>query len=293
MAAVLWMFGTLLSFSLMAVGARELSGELHTLQILFIRSVIGIVVVASIIAMKQQRALFFTQRIRMHVGRNLFHFGGQFGWFLGIGLLPLANVFALEFTVPLWTALIAVLFLKERLTSAKLISIALGFVGVLVIVRPGLDILEAGSFIVLAAAFCYAISHSATKSLSTSENPLTILFYMCLIQLPIGGVLSLVYWANPSLVGWLWLVVIGLTALTAHFCMTKAMQTAEASLVVSLDFLRLPLISLVGVLIYGESLEWLMLLGAFIMLLGNVVGIYGQTSRNKRYLLSSKKQNTL
>ncbi|ODA35051.1 hypothetical protein A8L45_05065 [Veronia pacifica] len=273
------MIGALASFCLMAIGGRELSEHLDTFQILFYRSVIGLIMVVAVIASTRQTHLFTTQRLHLHTFRNLFHFGGQFGWFKGIALLPLAEVFALEFTVPLWTALIACTFLNESLTREKLISISLGLAGVLIIVQPGIAIINSASVIVLVAAICYAIAHSSTKALSNTEHPLTILFMMCLIQLPIGLLLSLHDFQQPHGVDWLWLGIVGFTALSAHYCLTKAMTYTEVTLVVTMDFLRLPLIAVVGVLLYGEKFEIALLVGALLMLIGNLLNIYGNQTR--------------
>lgn len=276
MQATLWMMGTLLSFSLMAIGARELSSEMGTPQTLFFRSVIGLLVVSGFILLSKQTALFQTLHIKKHAFRNLFHFGGQYGWFVGIGLLPLANVFALEFTVPIWTLVIAVLALGERVTLHKVLAIALGLLGVLVILKPGLEIIDASALIVLASAFCYGVSHATTKSISQHDHAMTILFYMCLIQLPIGLLLALTHWVWPSGVQWLWLLLIGMTALSAHYCMVKAMHHADASTVVTLDFLRLPLIALVGIVLYAEPFELSLILGGLLMLMGNIISLRGQ-----------------
>jgi len=273
MYAVIWMIGALLSFSLMAVCARELAGEIATHQTLFFRSVIGLVCVSIILLVSKNTLKIQTNRLGLHTFRNIFHFAGQYGWFLGIGLLPLAEVFALEFTVPIWTLIVAAVALGERITARKIVSVLLGSLGVFVILQPGVSIINAASIIVLASAVCYAISHTATKSLSSSESPMSILFYMCLIQLPIGFLLSMSNWAWPVGLQWLWLLIIGLTALSAHYCMAKAMQYAEVTKVVTLDFLRLPLIALVGVFLYSEQLEIAFIMGGLFMLAGNMVSL--------------------
>ncbi|GHG08117.1 DMT family transporter [Thalassotalea marina] len=276
MQAFFWMMGTLASFALMAVGARELSGDIATQQTLFIRSVIGLFCVLLISFLSQKRIKFQTKRLKLHTMRNIFHFLGQYGWFIGLGLLPLAEVFALEFTVPIWTLIIASLFLGEKITQSKLVSIALGFLGVFVILKPGIAMVNSASLFVLASAVCYAISHTATKSLSATESPLSILFYMCLVQMPIGLCLSVSSWVWPEGMQWSWLVIIGLTALSAHFCIAKAMQYAEATTVVTLDFLRLPLIALVGVVLYSESIEIGLIFGGLLMLAANIVSMRGR-----------------
>ncbi|MDD1781842.1 DMT family transporter [Enterovibrio sp. ZSDZ35] len=272
----------LASFCLMAVAAKELSNEVDTFQVLFFRSFIGLIVITSILLASRNASLFTTQRIKLHGMRNSVHFLGQMAWFIGIGLLPLAEVFALEFTVPLWTALIAALFLKERLTVKKLLSIAFGFAGVLVIVQPGMKAIDAASLIVLASAIGYAIAHTCTKSLSSTEHPLTILFYMSLIQLPIGFALAMLNWKTPEGIQWFWLATVALTSLTAHFSIAKAMQNAEATVVVTMDFLRLPLIAVVGVLFYAEPFEVALLAGAALMLFGNLINVASPKGRTSR-----------
>ena len=132
------MTGALVSFCLMAIGGRELAGGVNTFQILLTRSVIGLLVVSALILRSGRLERFRTQRAGLHLGRNLFHFAGQYGWFLGLGLLPLAQVFALEFTTPLWTLLIAAVLLKEALSVRKLVAIALGSLGVVVILNLSL-----------------------------------------------------------------------------------------------------------------------------------------------------------
>lgn len=276
---VIWMLGALVSFCLMAVGARELSGQIDTFQILFFRSAIGLVVISLVIASTRNIKLFRSDRMSLHGVRNIFHFAGQYGWFVGIGLLPLAEVFALEFTVPLWTALIAWFFLNEKLTIKKTISIILGITGVIVIVQPGIEIINFASLIVLGAAICYSVAHASTKSLSSTESPLTILFLMCLMQLPIGFCFSLLNWQNPTGIQWAWITAVGITALSAHYCMTKAMQYAEVTAVVTMDFFRLPVIAVVGVALYAESFETTLIVGALLMLLGNLLNMY--TARNR------------
>ncbi|MFS1861554.1 DMT family transporter [Vibrio lentus] len=275
------MIGTLISFSLMAIGARELSGNISTYQVLLVRSVIGLCVVSFLIFASKKKGLFSTNRLPLHSLRNVFHFGGQFGWFVGIGLLPLSEVFALEFTVPLWTALLASLFLGESLTLKKMTAIVFGLLGVVIIVQPTQDVISVGAIIVLCAAFCYAVAHTSTKSLASTEAPLTILFYMCLIQLPIGLILSWQVWKMPSALESAWLLLVALSALSAHYCLTKAMKNAEVTLVMILDFFRLPAIAVVGILLYDEPLTPALIIGGVVMLFGNLLVTYKNNRRNQ------------
>lgn len=299
MVLFLWMSGALASFSTLAIGARELSGEISIAQSLFIRSIIGLVFLSGVYFIQsrllkrknvrckqtQDKQIETTLNqpranvIKLHLFRNIFHFIAQYGWFFGIGLLPLAEVFALEFTVPIWTLLIASIFLDERVTKNKLLAILFGTLGVLIIVQPGYALIDYASFIVLGSAICFAVAHTTTKSLARTESALTILLFMCIIQLPIGFFLSLSDWVWPQGQQWLWLTVIGLSALSAHYCLAKAMQYAEVTTVMTLDFFRLPLIGLVGVAFYNEAFEVPLLIGGALMLIGNLIGVRDLTMK--------------
>ena len=275
MELVLWMTGALFSFSLMAIGARELSGEIDTVQILFFRSLIGLPVISMIILRKRDFKLFLSKRLSLHLTRNVFHFIGQYGWILGLGLLPMAEVFALEFTVPFWTLLIAAIALNETITRRKLMAVLLGMVGVLIIVQPGSALFDWNVLIVLAAAVFFSLAHVSTKALVTTESALTVLFYMCLIQLPIGLLLSLGHWTTPNAMEYRWLFILGLSALSAHYCLSRALSLADAGTVVTLDFMRLPFIALVGVVFYQENLALSLVMGSVLMLWGNYLNVGG------------------
>jgi drug/metabolite transporter (DMT)-like permease len=122
-----------------------------------------------------------------------------------------------------------------------------------------------GAIAVLAGALGYAISHVLTKRLSATQTPLVILFYMTAIQLPLGLVLALPGWVWPSTASWPWVAVVALTALSAHYCLARALHLADATVVVPLDYLRLPLIAVVGFIFYGEALDPWLLVGATIV----------------------------
>lgn len=262
--AALWMSGALVSFAAMAISGRELSVELPTVEILFLRSVVGLIVVALLLT-RMGWGQVRSHRLGTHLVRNLVHFVGQFGWFFAIALIPLAQVFAIEFTVPIWTAVLATVLLGEQLTRPRVLAIVLGFFGILVILRPGFSIVNVASLAALASALGYAASHVLTRRLALTDSPIAILFYMTVVQLPLGLVPAILVWVWPSPVLWPWVGVVGLTGLSAHYCMARALKLAEATVVVPMDFLRLPLIALVGFSFYGEVLEiWVFIGAAFI-----------------------------
>ncbi|MCZ6510671.1 MAG: DMT family transporter [Alphaproteobacteria bacterium] len=272
LVAVAWMVGTLISFTLMAIAVRELVGAIHVFEIQFFRSV-GALIILAPFALAKGRAALKTAQPKLQIVRNTVHFAAQLGWIAGVALLPLSEVFAIEFTTPIWTALIAALVLSERLNRGRIVALVLGFLGILVILRPGVATIEPGAFFVLGAAVGFAITLVATKALTKTDSAMTILLYMSLIQFPIGAVMAVPVWTTPDPLQMFWLLVVGAVGLSAHFCTARALALADASIVIPMDFMRLPLIVLVGFLLYEESAELFVLLGAVMIFAGNYYSI--------------------
>jgi drug/metabolite transporter (DMT)-like permease len=278
--AAAWMLGALTSFALMAVAGREISKELDTFQLMFFRSVIGVLIVVAIAAaLPGGLRRLKTERLGLHVLRNGFHFVGQFSWFFAITVISLAEVFALEFTTPIWVALLAPLILGERMTKIRAAAVVIGFAGVLIVLRPGATEVGIGHIAMLLGALCFASALLATKSLTATETPLAILFWMTLIQLPMGLIGSIGDFVIPGPVTGVWLVVVAVCGLTAHFCIAQAFRHADATTVVPMDFMRLPLIAVVGMLLYAEPLDPFVFLGGAVILAGNYINIRGERRR--------------
>src|SRR5262252_6298541 len=231
---VLWMTGTLLSFSAMAVSIRELSRTLGILEILALRSALGVVILLALaLARPTLWRAISAKRLPLHLMRNGVHFISQVAWATSLTLLPLATVFALEFTMPAWTALLASLFLHERMTPSRVGAIVLGFLGVLVIVRPGLEGFRPASLLVLSAAFGYAIALTATKRLTATETTFAIVLWMNLIQLPLGLAGSDPLFALRLGAGQVLPVIgVGISGLTSHYCLANAFRAGDATVVV-------------------------------------------------------------
>lgn len=267
-----WMSGAVLSFLAMALAGRELSASLGTFQILFFRSLIGLAVIG-VLSWHAGWARLRTAHPALHVWRNLAHFGGQFGWFFAIAAIPLAEVFAIEFTIPLWTALLAVLFLGERLTLRRVAAIAVGLAGVLLILRPGAGLMHPAAIAALGGAVAYAVSYVLTKRLTPSEAPLAILFYMTVVQLPLGLAGALLQWRELAWPMAPWLLIVGLGALTAHYCIARAFALADIAVVIPVDFVRLPLVALIGYAFYGERLDVLAVAGMLLIVGANLINL--------------------
>lgn len=271
--AALWMGGALLSFLLMAVSVRELAQTVSVFEILFLRSVVALAILLVILPRFGMQALR-TRRLGLHVTRNVLHFSGQYAWVYAIGLLPLATVFAIEFTMPVWTALLAALILGERLNRGRIVMLVMGLAGILIILKPGFERVPPAALVMLAGAFAYAATMIATKRIAGHDTAFSLLFYMSAVQLPLGFVLAFPQWVTPALADWPWIVAVGVTGLTAHFCLARALRLADATLVVPIDFLRLPLVAAAGALFYGEPLEFPVFLGAAVIFAGTYYSIH-------------------
>jgi drug/metabolite transporter (DMT)-like permease len=278
---VLWMTGALLSFSAMAVSIRELSRTLGILEILALRSGLGLAMLGLLMLVRPElRHAIPTRHIWLHLMRNGVHFAAQVAWATSLTLLPLATVFALEFTMPAWTALLAAMFLHERLTQSRIGSVVLGFIGVLVIIRPGLESFRPASFLVLAAAFGYAITLTTTKRLTRTETTFGIVFWMNLMQLPMNLAGSdPLFWLKLGADNIVPVIGVAVAGLTSHYCLSNAFRAGEATLVVPLDFLRIPLIALVGWSLYGEPLDIFVFAGAGLIISGVLWNLRAETRK--------------
>lgn len=274
----LWMGGAVLSFAAMAIAARELLARMGIFEILFWRTV---VMMAIVLAMLPRAGLLTlaTRRFGLHAWRALFHLGGQYAWVYALGALPLATVFAIEFTMPVWTALLAALLLGERLGGPRVVMLALGILGVLVILRPGLSVVHPASLVMLAGALGYAATMICTKRLSRTDSPLAVLFWMSLVQIPITFAAALPAWVFPVAADLPWIAAIGSGSFAAHYCMTRAMKIADASVVVPIDFIRLPLIAVVGAVFYGERFDPAILAGAALIFAGTYYSLSRERAR--------------
>jgi drug/metabolite transporter (DMT)-like permease len=268
----LWMGGAVLSFSLMAVAVRELARTMGSFEILFLRSAVSLVIVLAMVPFFGLQALR-TRRFGLHLFRNLVHFGGQYAWVYAIAMLPLATVFAIEFTMPVWTAVLAMLLLGERMNRGRAVMLVLGLAGILIILRPGYTEVSPAALAMLAGAFAYASIMIATKRLAQTDSALAILFYMALIQVLVSLLPALDGWVAPRAADAPWIIAIGASGLVAHYCLTRAFRAADAMVVVPIDFLRLPLIAVVGLLFYGEPIEFSTLLGAAVIFAGTYYSI--------------------
>ena len=281
--AALWMIGAIFSFTAMAVAAREISQTHDSFEIMAARSIIGLVLVLVIGKALGQLGHISSQRLSGHFWRNIVHFTAQNLWFWSLTMIPLAQVFALEFTSPLWVILLSPLFLGERLTLSKLAAAGLGFAGILIVARPDITNLSPGVLAAAGSALGFAATSILTKRLTRDEAIITILFWLTAFQ-AVFGILAATYdghinWPTAETLPWLGLI--GVCGVLAHLSLTSALTLAPASFVMPIDFIRLPLIAVIGAMAYGEAIDPFVLGGGAVIFLGIWISIRAELQKRR------------
>ena len=277
------MVGSIVSFTCIAIAGRAVSDTLDTFEIMTFRSLIGLIIVAILLTFTRSWKDINTARLKDHIIRNAAHFTGQNLWFYAIAVAPLAQVFALEFTMPIWVILFSSLFLGEKLTRLRGLCAAIGFVGILIVARPSAESVNAGVLTAAGAAIFFALTYILTKKLTKTQPISAIIFWLTLIQL-VFGLLSAGHDGDVTLPGQQelpFVSIIAVAGLAAHYCIAKALTIASASVMAPVEFARLPVIAVVGVMLFNEPLDVWVIVGATVIFVANYINILGETRKNR------------
>ena len=268
----------------MAVAGRAIQVELTTFEMMFWRSLIGFGLIAGFLALRARGAWWDRVRPtspRLHLTRGVVHFTGQNLWFYALMLIPLAQLVALEFTMPVWVALLAPLLLGEAFTRRKALVAGLGLTGVLIIAQPGAQALGIGHLAAIGAALFFALNLIATRAIMRVDGVICVLFWMTglqtLMSLPLALIWGGLGWPPAAL--WPWIGLVAVTGLSAHFALTSALGLAPATSIAPMEFLRVPLMALVGMWLYAEPLEPLVLAGGAVILVANWINLRAPRAR--------------
>ena len=251
LVAIAWMIGAAAAFSLLVVCVRELSATLPTPEILFFRCLFT----TALLVPWALRAGWEGVRTRQpwpNLLRGVSTFAAMSMWFHAIGIVPLADAVAIQSAYPLFTILLAMLLFAERPGIRRWLATLAGFVGVLVIVRPGLQVIGLPTAMLLGAAVCYAISNICVKAMSDTESPNSMVFTLNFLLLVFSAVPTAFVWTTPDLAAVPWIALLAASGFAAHMCLTRSLAAGESGVVMPFDFLRLPFAALNGLLLYGE-----------------------------------------
>ena len=246
------MMGFGLLFALTSLCVRHISTSMPPIQIAFFRNVFGLALIVPLL-LKDGVGLMKTVRPGMHLLRSTSGLIAMYAMFTAISMLPLAESTALTFTSPLFATMGAALFLGEVVGKRRWSATLIGFLGAMIILRPGIAVVTPAALIALVAAVFIASSMLIVKSLSRTDSPTTVVFYMTSIMAVMSLPAALYVWVPPQPENWPWLIALGLIATASQLMMARAFKIADASVVLPFDFSRLIFASIVGYLYFGES----------------------------------------
>lgn len=266
--AALLMFCSAMAFGLMAVAIRYATGHVPTQEVAFFRNAFGLLALLPVL-LRPGHASLRTRQLPRYLLRSALGLASMLCGFWALGHLPLSQAVSLSYSAPLFVTIAAVLWLGEKVRFRRWAAVIAGFIGVLVIVRPGAHGFDAGSLIAVLAAMISAVVAIQIKQLTRVDGPDTVVFYTYVFWVPLSLVPALLVWVWPNATGWLWLLATGVLGTIGQLFWTRALKLGEVSALTPISFTQLPLVVVLGWLLFGEALDRWTLLGAAIILAAN------------------------
>ena len=261
------------SLSAMHAIVRFLSPSIHPFELAFFRSLFGFIVILPLL-LRGGIDSVRTHQPRLQMLRGVVSIAAMMSWFYGLSMVPLAEATALSFTNVIFGSLAAIIFLREKMTMARGIAVFIGFVGVLVILRPGFVQMDIGVVCVLFSALCWGCSVVIVKQLGRTDSAVSIVAWVG-IQLSILSLpFALSVWVWPTMEEWLWLSLLGTLATIGHLCMVQGLKLTDAMTIFPLDFTRLIWASLFGLFIFSEWPDVWTFVGAGIIVISGTFMLY-------------------
>ena len=272
--------GATLFGSFMGAGVKLLSNELHPIIICFYRCLMGLIIITPFVARNNFKALQ-TDNMRLQIFRALINIISMICWFSAIGMMHFEKATALGFTTPLFTTVLAVLILGEVIRFHRTAALLLGFVGILIIIRPGYMPFEFGTILMLIASFSFSFVLIFVKKLSATDSSLTIIFYHLLYMTPAFFILSIFYWENINLNQLIIFILMGASGLLSHWCLAQAFKMSDTTFVMPLQFTKLIWASLIGLFIFSEQPDIWTWVGGVIIFISVVYITYREAFKKK------------
>ena len=268
MRAALLMLGSTLFFGLMTIAIKLASQSLHTFEVVFFRNFFGLMATLPLL-LRHGPDLLRTTQLPRYVFRCMIGIVSMMAGFWAIGHLPLAQAVALSYSTPIFVTIAAVFFLHEQVRARRWAAVALGFIGVIIIVRPGSDSFTAGSLVALAAAVLSGIVSIQIKQLSKLEPADRIVFYTTLLWVPMSLLPALAVWEWPRGIVWIWVIAAGFLGTGGHMLWTRALKLGDVSALTPITFMQLPLVAVAGWVLFQEPLDRWTALGAGVIFAAN------------------------
>ena len=274
--AALWMSAASLLVALSAACVRELSGNYSVLQLVFLRSVIGTILLAPWILRMGQRGVLRTTRLPLYLLRTTLSYSGMVCVFYGFAHMPIGEVYTLLFLVPLITILLAVMILGERAGPQAWVACGIGFIGALVVLRPGIIAISLAAFAVLYTAASYAAVNICIKSISRTDTPEQITVYGHGLALPFSLIPALLVWKTPEWEHVPWILALGMLQLFSALFHARAVSAVDARVVQPFNFLRLPFSVVIAWFLFAELPSNWTWLGAVLIFAGSYYALYSE-----------------
>lgn len=268
MRAALLMLGSTLFFGLMTIAIKLAAQSLHTFEIVFFRNFFGLMATLPLL-LRHGPDLLRTTQLPRYVFRCTIGIVSMMAGFWAIGHLPLAQAVSLSYSTPIFVTIAAVFFLHEQVRARRWAAVVLGFIGVIIIVRPGSDSFTAGSLVALAAAVLSGIVSIQIKQLSKVEPADRIVFYTTLLWVPMSLLPALAVWEWPRGIVWVWVIAAGFLGTGGHMLWTRALKLGDVSALTPITFMQLPLVAIAGWLLFQEPLDRWTALGAGVIFAAN------------------------
>jgi len=266
--AALLMFGSAMAFGLMAIAIRYATRFVPTQEVAFFRNAFGLLALLPMLIRPGHGSLR-TQQLPRYFLRSAIGLASMLCGFWAIGHLPLSQAISLSYSTPLFVTIAAVLWLGEKVRVRRWAAVIAGFIGVLVIVRPGAHGFEAGSLVAVLAAMLSALVAIQIKQLTRVDSPDAVVLYTYLFWVPLSLVPALFVWVWPAGIAWLWLLATGVMGTVGQLLWTRALKLGEVSALTPISFTQLPLVVTLGWLLFGETLDRWTVIGALIILGSN------------------------
>tara|TARA_Y100001936_G_scaffold205706_1_gene209758 strand:- start:991 stop:1893 length:903 start_codon:yes stop_codon:yes gene_type:complete len=272
--------GATLFGSSMGAGVKFLSNDLHPIIICFWRCLMGLMLITPFIARNNFKSLK-TSNMRLQIFRAAINILSMICWFSAIGMMHFEKATALGFTTPLFTTILAVIVLGEVIRFHRTAALMLGFIGILIIIRPGYIPFEFGIFLMLIASLSFSFVLIFVKKLSATDSSLTIIFYHLLYMTPAFFILALFYWENINLNQLLVFIFMGASGLLSHWCLAQAFKLSDTTFVMPLQFTKLIWASLIGLFIFSEKPDIWTWVGGIIIFISVVYITYREAFKKK------------
>ena len=263
--AAFWITLSGFTFTVSITAVRNVTEELHVLEAVFFRSIFGIAFMLPWLIRNGPRAALGTKRLGMFVIRGCLAYFITLLYFAAAGLMPIADLTSITFTRPIFGTIAAIFVLSEIVGMRRWIAIAIGFLGMVIIVRPGFQAINLGAIYILVAVIMQTANTMIVKILTRTEHPDTIAMYHAVFMLPLAVIPAIFVWQMPTFEEFGWLIIIGGFGILNQRMLARAFAIADASLVLALGYLRLPISALMGFLVFGEvPTIWVWIGGAVI-----------------------------